>query len=70
MTLAGEQSGGGVEPNPAGAGQVHFGPCVQIGEVGCRAHGPFEGLNVRRELNQIAGNESRGKPQMAHDLDQ
>ena len=70
MPLAGQQAGCGIEPDPARAGQVHFGPGVQIGEIGGGAGGAFERLDVGRELNQIAGNEARGEPQMPQDLDQ
>jgi hypothetical protein len=38
VAFAGEQAGGGVQANPAGAGQIDFGPGVQIGEI--RASSP------------------------------
>ena len=37
VALAGEQAGGRVEADPAGAGQVDLAPGVQVGEVGRRA---------------------------------
>ena len=37
MALAGEQAGGGVQPDPAGTGQIDLGPGMQIGEIGFRA---------------------------------
>ena len=70
MAFAGEQAGGGVEADPAGAGQVDFGPGVQIGEVGGGAGGAVERLHVGRELDQVAGDEARGEAEMAQDLDQ
>ena len=33
VALAGEQAGGRIEAYPAGARQVDFAPCVQVGEV-------------------------------------
>ena len=36
VALAGEQPGGRVEADPAGAGQVDLGPGVQVGEVAAR----------------------------------
>ena len=42
VTLAGEQARGGVEPDPARARHVHFGPGVQIGEVLLRTGGAVE----------------------------
>ena len=70
VAFAGQQPGGGIEPDPARAGQIDFGPGVQIGEVGSGSGGAFERLHVGRQLNQIAGNEARGEAQMAQDLDQ
>ena len=32
--------------------------------------GAFERLHIGRQLDQIAGNEARGEPQVAQDLDQ
>ena len=46
MALAGEQAGGRIEPDPAGARAVDLGPGVQIGEVGCGAGGTVERLHV------------------------
>jgi hypothetical protein len=40
VALAGEQAGGRIEADPAGAGQVDFGPGVQVGEVGLGPDGP------------------------------
>ena len=40
VAFAAEQAGGRVEPDPAGAGQKHFGPGVQVGEVVSAPDGP------------------------------
>jgi hypothetical protein len=44
VAFAGEQAGGGVEADPAGAGHVDLGPGVQVGEIGRRAGGPSRDL--------------------------
>ena len=62
VTFAGEQAGGGVEPDPAGTGDVDFGPGVQVGEVGFGAgSAAIERLHVGTQLNEVAGDEARGK---------
>ena len=70
VTLAGEQPGRGVQPDPAGAGQVHLGPRVQVGEVLLRARRTVQRLLVRRELHQVAGHEARREPRAAQRLHQ
>ena len=70
MAFAGEQAGRGVEADPAGAGEIDFGPGVEVGEVGWGSGGAFERLHVSRELDQIAGNEAGGEAEMAQDLDE
>ncbi len=70
VALAGEQAGSGVEANPAAAGQVDLAPGVQVGEVVVGAGGAVERLHVRRELDQVAGDETRGQAQVAQDLHQ
>ena len=42
MAFAGEQAGRRIEPDPAGPGQVDFGPGVQIGEILVGAGGPVQ----------------------------
>ena len=70
VALAAEQPRGRVEPDPAGAGQIDLGPGVQIGEIMVRALGAFERLLVGRELDQIAGDETRGETKPAQRLHQ
>ena len=65
VALAGQQAGGGVQADPAGARQIDFGPGVQVGEVGGRACRAVERLHVGDELDQIAGDEARGEAEMA-----
>ena len=48
VSLAGKQSGGWIESDPARAGQIDFGPGVKIGEIGSGAGWAFERLYVRR----------------------
>ena len=60
MALAGQQAGGGVEADPAGARQIDLGPGVQVGEVGGRALRAVQRLHVGDELDQVAGDEARG----------
>ena len=54
VALAGEQAGGGIETDPAGARQVDLGPGVEIGEVGAGAGRPVDGGGVGHELDQVA----------------
>ena len=68
VPFAAEQAGGGIKPDPAGAGQIDFGPCVQIGEVAVRALGAFQRIDVGGELHEIAGDETGGQPKTAQHL--
>jgi hypothetical protein len=70
MALAGEQARGRIEPDPAGAGDVDLGPGVQVGEVLVGAARPFQRIDIRLHLDQIAGDEARREAEMPHDLDQ
>ena len=70
MPLARHQAGGGVQPDPAGAGQVDLGPGVQVGEVGGRPFRPLQRLHVGDELDQVAGDEARGVAEVAQQLHQ
>ena len=65
MPFAGKQPGGGIQADPAGTGQVHLAPGVQIGEVGIGARGAVECFDIGGELDQIARNKAGGEPQMA-----
>ena len=70
MPLAGQESRGGVEPDPAGARHEGLGPGMQVGEIGGGALGAFQGLLVRAQLDEVAGGETRGDAQMAQGLHQ
>src|SRR5262245_20256924 len=70
MTFSGKQPGRRIETDPARARQVHFGPGVQIGEILFRARRTVEGFDVRCELNQIAGDKSRGKSEVTQELNE
>ena len=67
VPLAGEQPGGGVEADPAGAGDEDLGPGVQVGEVLGRAveAGVADGAEVGGELDEVAGDEAGGQAQVA-----
>ena len=62
VAFAAQQARGRVEADPAGAGQIDFGPGVQIGEIVLGARRPVERLDVGPQLNEIAGDEARGRP--------
>ena len=68
VALAGKESRGWIEPDPACARQVRLGPGVEIGEIVLRAGRPFDGLLIRGELDQIARREARGNAQMTQYL--
>ncbi len=62
VPFAGEQSRRRIEPDPSGAGQIDFGPGVQVGEIVGRARRTLERLHVGLELDQVAGDEARRQP--------
>ena len=71
VTLAGEQAGGRIEADPAGAGKVDLGPGVQVRKVGLGTGGAaVERFHVGAQLDQIAGDEARGKADVAQHLNQ
>ena len=70
VALAGEQAGGRVEADPAGAGQVDLGPGVQVGEVGLRPRRAVERLHVGLELDQVARDEARRQAEVPQQLHQ
>jgi hypothetical protein len=70
VAFAGEQPGGGVEPDPARTRQVHLGPGVQVGEVVLGPGRAIEGFFVGGQLHQVARHEARRQPQVAQDLHQ
>jgi hypothetical protein len=70
VALAGKQAGCGVQAQPAGARHVHLGPGVQVGEILLGAGRAIQGLDVGRQLHQIAGHEARRQAQVAQYLHQ
>ena len=68
VALAAQQARGRIEPDPAGARQIDFGPGVQVGEVLVGAGGPVERLEIGLELNEVARHETRGQADVAEDL--
>ena len=70
MALAAQQPRCNVEPDPASAGNVDFGPGVQIGEIDARAHRAFKRIDVGLQLDQITGHEARGQSEMSCNLHQ
>ena len=70
VSLAGQHAGGRVQPDPAGAGDIHLGPRMQVGKIFGRAAGAVQRLLVGAQLNQVAGHETRRQPQFAQDLHQ
>ena len=70
VPLPGEQARRGIEPHPARARQIHFGPGVQIGEVHFGARRTVQRLYIGLELDQVSGHEPRREPQVAANFDQ
>ena len=54
VALTRQHPGRGIEPHPAGTGQVDLGPGVEIGEVGGGACRSFQRLLVRHKLDEIS----------------
>ena len=65
VPLAGQHARGDVEPDPAGARQIDFGPGVQVGEIVLDLARPFDRIDVGAQLDEIARDEARGEPEMA-----
>ena len=70
VAFGAQQSRGRVEADPAGAGKIDFGPGVQVGEVLRGAGRTVERFHVGLELDEIAGNETRGQADVAENLHQ
>src|SRR5580658_9395412 len=69
MPLARKKPGGGIEPDPSGAGEIDLGPCMQVSEISRRSFGTFQRFDVGLELDEIAGDEARGEAEMPERLD-
>ena len=70
MTLAAEQTGGGIQPDPARARHIGLSPGVQIGKINIGAGWAIQCGHIRLELDEIAGDKTRGKAAMAQGLHQ
>ena len=58
VPFASQQTRSGVQPYPAGTGQIHLAPGMQVGEIFLRAIRAVDGFDIACELDQVA----RGKP--------
>src|SRR5947209_15431285 len=65
VSFARKQSAGRVQSNPAGSGQKHLAPCVQVSEVGTWPGRAIERLNVGGKLDQITAHEAGRQTEMA-----
>ncbi len=70
MAFAGQKPRCRVKTDPAGTRQIDFRPGMQIGEIHFRTGRSIERLQIRRELNEIAGDEAGGQPETAQHLHQ
>src|ERR1700751_1869118 len=70
MALAAKQARGRIHADPASAGEIDFGPGVEIGKIMRRAFRTFERLNVGPQLNEITRNKTRREPEVAQNLDE
>ncbi len=68
MPFAREQPGGGVHPDPAGAGHIGLGPGVEIDHVLRNPLGPFDRHDIGGELDRIARDEPRRETELAQEL--
>ncbi len=68
MAFTGQQTRGGVQPHPAGAGQIDLAPGVQVGKVNLGAAGAVERFHVGFQLNQIARHKARRQAAMAQQV--
>ena len=70
VPLAGQHARGDVEPDPAGARKIDFGPGVQIGKIVLDLARSLDRIDVGAQLNEVARDETGGETEMAQDLDQ
>ncbi|MNS88282.1 hypothetical protein D3C72_1222510 [compost metagenome] len=70
VSFTGKQPGGRIQADPAGAGQVHLAPGVQVGEIHFGAGRTVETFDVGGQLDQVARHKTRRQPQVAQQLHQ
>ena len=68
VALAAQQSGRGVEADPAGARQIDLGPGVQVREIVPRAERAGHRVDVGFELDQVTRDEAGREADAAQDL--
>ena len=64
MAFTGEQPGRGIQADPTGAGQIHFAPGVQVGEVHLGTGRAIEGFDVGGELDQVTETNRAANPRL------
>src|SRR5207253_9028055 len=70
MSFTGKQSGGRIESDPSGPGQVDFSPRMQVREVSGWTCRTFEWFHVGLALNQISRDKTRSETQPPQNLDE
>ena len=70
VPFAGEHARGGVEADPAGAGDIHLGPGMQVGKVHRGAAGSIQRLLVGSQLDQVTRNKTRCQTELTQNLHQ
>jgi len=68
MTFGGEQAGGRIEADPAGARQIDLGPRMEIAEIRAWSYRAVERLDVLDQLHEIAGHEAAREAEVTQDL--
>jgi len=68
MAFAGQQAGGRIKADPAGAGEIDFAPGVQIRKILLGTARAIQRLHVRLELDDVAGDKARGEPDAPQEL--
>ena len=63
MAFTGKQAGGRVKSNPAGTGNIHLAPSMEVSKVFNGASWAVKGFNVGFELHQITRGKACGQPQ-------
>ncbi len=70
VPLAGQHARGDVEPDPARAGKIDLGPGVQIRKIVLDLARPFDRIDVGAQLNEVAGDETGGEPEVPQGLNE
>src|ERR1700730_15460535 len=70
MPLAGQHARSDVEPDPARARKIDLRPGMQVGEIAFDLARTFDRIDVGPQLDEIAGDETRGEPEVTENVDQ